>query len=397
MKKFTISFVFSVIIVLVLASIVLATPKDIRGHWAEDYITSLLNQNLINSYEDGTFRPNQAITRADFAETLAKSMYLEKMEITELTDIENHPAKGYISALVNEGIVTGFPDKTFRPEDKLTRAQVVTMLTRAFGLGKENNQINTHSFASYLDMDKEHWANDYVKVATELDILNGYPDSTFRPNNLTTRAEASKMINIFKDYDSINGFVADIYPASNKIAITSLIGERIILNIADTALIGRNNRIVPATEFLKTDKVFIITDSQKRARYIKAYGLITRADLTEQVSLMTDYMLDPFEVEAIAGGNFNVLKPKFLNEIRVRLMNYGLSPTEIEALLNTDWYSLEEQGRTRLSEAVAIQTGLPLGLVEAIMSQDWDKVQTLAKVEAIQRVVQQVMNSDLFS
>ncbi len=397
LKKFTQSFVVSIIIVLAFASIVLATPQDIHGHWGEEYIQSLLNQNVLNVYDDGTFRPNQTITRAEFAEALAKSMYLEEMYTTELTDINNHPAKGYIAALVNEGIVTGFPDNTFRPEDRLTRAQVVTMLTRALSLGDKNNQINTHSFTSYLDMRKDHWANDYVKLASELDILDGYPDGTFRPTTLTTRAEAAKMINIFKNYKTINGFVADVYPASNKLAITNLVGERIIFDVADTALVGRNNRLVPATDFLKTDKIFIIANSQNEVRYVKAYGLVTKADLTEQVSLMTDYMLDPFEVEAIAQGDYNVVKPKLLNEVRVRLMDAGLTPSEIEAMLDTDWDSLEEQGKIRLSEAVAIQTGLPLDIVRAIMAQDWEKVKNLAQVEAIQRVVQGMMNSDIFS
>ena len=347
------------------------------------------------SYDDGEFKPNQAINRAEFAEALAKSLYLEPMYTNELSDIESHPAQGYIAALVNEGIVTGFPDKTFRPEEVLTRAQVVAMLSRSMGLEEKNAQINLNRFASYLDMNEDHWANNYVKLATELDILDGYPDGTFRPSELTDRAQAAKMINIFKQYKKMNGFVADVYPASNKISITTLTGERIVMNISNSALVGRNNRIVPITEFLKTDKVFLLLDENNQAQYVKSYGLLTKADLTEQVSQMTNYILEPFEVEAVANGDYSLLKPKLLTELRVQLMDAGLNSDEIESLLNTDWNSLEDHGKERLSEALALETGLPLDLIQAITEQDWEKVKSLAQVEAVQRLVQGIMNSDL--
>ncbi|AZR73790.1 hypothetical protein BBF96_10570 [Anoxybacter fermentans] len=397
MKKIATLFLLSVVLVFVITSTTLANPSDIKGHWAEDYITSLLDQNIMKVYDDGKFKPNQPITRAEFAEALARSLYLDQMYTTELTDIDSHPARGYIAALVNEGIVTGFPDKTFRPEEKLTRAQVVTMLIRALGLEEKQNQINMSHFQSYLDMSEDHWANIYVKLATELDILNGYPDGTFRPNELTTRAQAAKMLKIFKNYKTMTGFVAEVYPASNKLAITSLNGERIVLSLSDTALIGRNNRLVPITEFLKTDRVFIITDESNQARYVKAYGLITKADLTEKVSQMTDYILEPFEVEAIAKGDFNAIKPKLINQIRTRLLDSGLTPDEVEAILNTDWNTLEEYGKIRLSEAISLETGLPLDMVKAIMEQDWEKVKALAKVEVIHRLVQEMMRYDLLS
>lgn len=398
MKNVVVFFTLIAVLIFTMTSVVFAAaPWDIEGHWAQDYITTLLNQDVMKTYSDGQFKPNQAISRGEFAEALAKSLYLEPTKNEELTDIQNHSAKGYISALVNEGIVTGFPDKTFRPYEQLTRAQVVTMLTRALGLEDDKHHINMHNFTSYLDMTDDHWANQYVKFSTELDILNGYPDGTFRPLVLTTRAEAAKMISIFKTFNTFTGFVADVYPNSNKLAITTLTGDRQVLSLTPTALVGRNNRLVTVTDFLKTDKLFIITDANNQARYVKAYGLITKADLAEEVSQMTDYILDPFEVEAIASGDFEILRPKLMTEIRVQLLDNGLNPDEVEALLAADWNTLEEKGRVRLSEAIAMQTGLPLDMVNAIMAQDWDKVQALAKVEAINRIVQGMMYSGLFS
>lgn len=397
MKKTVGLCTLTLVVIMTLSSIVLAAPADITGHWAEEQIITLVNQNIMSTYSNGQFKPDEPITREEFAEALAKALYLEQMTTTELTDIESTPAKGYIAALVNDGIVNGFPDKTFRPSNTLTRAQVVTMLTRALGLEERDNQINMYSFASYLDLNEEHWANDYVKFATELEILDGYPDGTFRPTTETTRAQAAKMLSIFRSYNKINGFVADVYPASNKISISTLDGERMVLNLTDTALIGRNNRLVSITDFLKTDKVFVLTNGQNQAPYVKAYGLITKADLVEQVSQLTDYRISPYEVEALASGDLDILRPKLLDEIRRHLLDNGLAATEINALMNQDWNTLQDHGKIRLSEAIAVETSLPLDIVTAVLEQDWEKVKALAEVEAVQRLVQGVMNTGLFS
>lgn len=397
LRRIALGFTFAIVIIVLLSVAAFAAPWDIRGHWAEGYITTLLDQGVMQTYEDGQFKPNHVVTRGEFAEALAKAMYLEPVKETELTDLDSVPAKGLIAALVKENVVTGFPDKTFRPNASLTRAQVVTMLTKALGLGEKAHQINMHSFASYLDMNEEHWANRFVKTATELDILDGYPDGTFRPAEETTRAQAAKMVSLFKSFNTTAGFIADVYPSSNKLAVTTPRGERVVLKLADTALIGRNNRLVGVTDFLKTDKIFVITDSSGNARYVKAYGLINKADLTEEVSQMTNYLVDPFEVEALAKGDYNVVKPKLLTEIRTRLMAFGMTPEETDALLQKDWNELNKQGQTRLTESVAEATSLPLDMVKAVMAQDWEKVKALAKVEAIQRVVRGMMNSDLLS
>lgn len=397
MKKIALGLVLTVVIVFVVNATVFAAPWDVRGHWAEEYITTLVNQNVMNVYDDGQFKPNKAITRGEFAEALAKSLYIGPENETDLTDIAGHPAKGYIAALVKEGIVTGFPDKTFRPNDSLTRAQVVTMLSKALGLSEQAHQINMHSFASYLDMHEGHWATPHVKMASELGILNGYPDGTFRPQEETTRGQAAKMIGIFNSYTSTTGYIADVYPSSNKLAITTLTGERVVTKVADTALIGRNNRLVPITDFLKTDKIFVIRDQAGEARYVKAYGLITKADLSEEVSQRTGYLLDPFEIEALAKGDYEVIKPKMMNEIRAQMLRTGMTDGEIESIFQKDWNSLEQQGKERLAESIAQSTSLPLDMVYAVMAQDWAKVKALAQVEALNRAVQGIVNSNLFA
>ena len=397
LKKIIVWLALTVILIIATATAVYAEPWDIQGHWAKEYIVTLLNQDVMNVYTDGQFKPNQAITRGEFAEALAKSLFLNPVEQTDLKDISSYPGKGYIAALVKENIVTGFPDKTFRPGEQLTRAQVVTMMTKSLGLAKKSNQINMRGFSSYMDMTENHWANQFVKIATELEILNGYPDGTFRPSEMTSRGEAAKMISIMKNFTNVSGFIADIYPDSNKIAVTTLDGDRSVIGIADSALIGRNNRFVSITDFLKTDKVFILTDVEGKARYIKAYGLVTKADLTEEVSQMTNYVIDPFEVEAIAKGDFSVVKPKIVNEVRDRLSKAGLTPLEADNLMSTNWSALKEDGKARLGEAVAQSTGLPLDIVQAMMAQDWNKVKALAKVTAVQEVVKRMMDSDLFS
>lgn len=105
-----------------------------------------------------------------------------------LTDIEDHWAKTYINKLYNEDVISGYEDGRFGPDDKITRAQIVKITLLAFG--HPTSAVTAH-FTDLLEAD---WFYGYVLSAADLDIVSGYEDGTFRPNNNVTRAEALKII-----------------------------------------------------------------------------------------------------------------------------------------------------------------------------------------------------------
>ena len=88
-----------------------------------------------------------------------------------------------------------------------------------------------------------------------------------------------KLISKLATFSSSTGYITDIYPTSKKVSMNLLNGERKVYDFNEKTLVGRNNRLVPLEEILKTDKVFFIADQDNNLKYVKAYGVITEEDL----------------------------------------------------------------------------------------------------------------------
>jgi len=149
---------------------------------------------LINGYPDATFRPDNAITRAETAAILrrASEMYGYHIDSNRFPDVEMW-AKGVINELAAADVVTGYPDGTFRPDNTVTRAEFVAMLMRING--------NAGATAAFDDT-HNHWAERYIAKASEYGYINGYSDGTFRPDNPITRAEVIAIISRLFLYSS---------------------------------------------------------------------------------------------------------------------------------------------------------------------------------------------------
>ncbi|MBD8013381.1 Ig-like domain-containing protein, partial [Planococcus wigleyi] len=107
--------------------------KDVSGkHWAKDYIAAVSKAGLFNGNPDGTFAPNDVLKRAEMAKVISIAYDLNSSNKNHFNDVKaGHWAKGYISGLYENGITTGFPDKTFRPGASTTRAEYSVFLARA--------------------------------------------------------------------------------------------------------------------------------------------------------------------------------------------------------------------------------------------------------------------------
>lgn len=162
---------------------------DIEGHWAEEFIMTLVNLDAIKGYPDNTFKPNNNITRAEFATVLVRAFGLETESDKVFADTKSHWAKDFIATAATNGIVLGYDENTFGPDDLITREQMAVMITRALKISSQDSNI---AFA-----DKENisaWAKDSVAAAVEKGIIEGYPDNTFKPLGKATRAEAVTVI-----------------------------------------------------------------------------------------------------------------------------------------------------------------------------------------------------------
>ncbi|MNB81788.1 Internalin-A precursor [compost metagenome] len=165
-----------------------STPSDISGHWAEAYIVKLLGSGVVQGYPDGTFQPGKAVTRAEFASMLVKALNLQATGQSAFSDMDSHWAKNTVAIAADHGIVTGYEDGTFRPNQQVTRQEMVAMAVRAFGL----TGGSALSFADSGDI--AAWAKSSVSAAVQAGIVSGQTGNRFAPAVTATRAEAVTLI-----------------------------------------------------------------------------------------------------------------------------------------------------------------------------------------------------------
>lgn len=165
---------------------------DIDKHWAHDCIITLFNHGIIQGYPDNTIRPDNYITRGEAAVLVGRALELEEKERLLHGYIDSIPkwARGYILAASENGIFKGYPGRLFRSNNYITREEMVAVLMRGFELKAQDNLSLT-----FDDRDKvQKWALEYIKKGIHNNIIQGYPDNTFKPQNNVTRAEAFTMI-----------------------------------------------------------------------------------------------------------------------------------------------------------------------------------------------------------
>lgn len=176
------------LLLLMASQVFSASYKDINGHWSEKTVTKWLNSNYISGYPDGTFKPNQQLTRAEFI-TLLNKIKKPQGKSTKVFNDLNTSAWYYDDMLkaVKAGYISGFEDDTLRPDAPITREQVVTVLSNVLQ-DKNGNLEAIKSFNDYKDM--ASYSKEAFAMAVSKGYLKGYPDNTIRPKKAITRAEA---------------------------------------------------------------------------------------------------------------------------------------------------------------------------------------------------------------
>ncbi len=173
--------------------------KDMAGHWAEATVVKLAGMGVIGGYEDGTFRPNNKITRAEIASILARALKLQPVEETALNyaDKDAIPAwaRGAVAAAAREGLLKGYPVQggvAFKAGNPVTRVELAAILSRVLEArqGAVTGQAVKFTDAAAIPA----WAKNAVNTAAASGIVGGYPDGSFKPGSSVTRAEASAMI-----------------------------------------------------------------------------------------------------------------------------------------------------------------------------------------------------------
>ncbi len=163
--------------------------SDMKGHWAEEYGTRLLRLGIMNGYEDGTFKLNGTITRAEFTKLLVTLRYGSYQEYTE--EFFEDVAKdkwyyNYICTANEEKILEEQEGEKFRPNELITREEMVVMIAKSLELAG--------GVSSFDDVNRKDEHYKEISAAVNSGIVNGYDDGLFRPENTATRGETAAMV-----------------------------------------------------------------------------------------------------------------------------------------------------------------------------------------------------------
>jgi hypothetical protein len=186
-------------------------PQD---HWAFYQIESLIDNKVISGYSDGTFRPGQSITRAEVAAMLTKAFDLEPGDAS-FSDTEEHWAKEAINAAASAGFLSGYPDGSFKPTAEITRQEIVVALST--GLTEESDLNVEEQLEDFEDADAiAEWARKPIARANKADLLEN--DQRLSGDADTQSATTSGSTDGFWSAFSFDDFLFAAEPQASDLA-----------------------------------------------------------------------------------------------------------------------------------------------------------------------------------
>lgn len=177
---------------------------DVRsGAWYYDSVIALAQDMIISGYPDGSFLPDKAITRAEAVKIIAKAAGAETKYSTKLSFKDVPQNAWYYNDLnwaVKNGLIYGKAIRYFCPNDLITRQELSCILVRYLTNVAKLPLSDTATLHFKDNAAIAGWAEDSVKKLTNIDIIHGFEDNTFRPGNTATRAQTAMMINSLRHY-----------------------------------------------------------------------------------------------------------------------------------------------------------------------------------------------------
>src|SRR5665648_330704 len=186
------------------------TVSDISGHWAQTTIQSWVDNGLIKGYPDGTFKPDNNITRAEFISLVNRAFGYTETAPISFTDVDQNA--WYVSAIavaVKAGYISGYPDGTMRPDNPISREEAATIIMKINKLEANPSAANTFTDAASLT-----WSKGAVGAVFAADLMIEYPDGSFGPQNYIKRGEA--MVALDRAMKYVAGPITPLAPSITR-------------------------------------------------------------------------------------------------------------------------------------------------------------------------------------
>ncbi|MBD7909407.1 S-layer homology domain-containing protein [Sporosarcina gallistercoris] len=239
-------------------------PKSVHA----EAIQSLVERGIISGFTDHTFRPGNVLTRAEAAKMIALSIGLDTTTVSDpaFTDVK----KGvwyyeYVAALSNSGLLDGFSDKTFRPGQNLTRAEIAKLLVKSYEL--DNGETMTNPFT---DVQAGRWFTPYIQSIYSTGITKGKTKTLFVPDEGVTRGEFATFV--VRAENHLAKSKEAVKEASDK--IISFVGKNEVFK-------DEKGKITAKTEYNPTSRALTITAyDEKGLNQLQQSGFFSKDLLT---------------------------------------------------------------------------------------------------------------------
>lgn len=167
----------------------IAFPDIEFDSWSEEAIMTLYKEGIISGYPNGYFYPNKEITRAEAITMISRALNIEGTpQSTIFKDVSQaHYASGYIALASERGIIAGYPDGNFGPNDQIIRADTAVMLVKAFNFAR----VTTPPFP---DVNEGLYYSEAIHILKGAKIATGFPDGSYQPTKRITRAEFAVLL-----------------------------------------------------------------------------------------------------------------------------------------------------------------------------------------------------------
>ena len=208
MKKKVISTILAVILLITQISVLAKDYSDYpqrfwdvpKDHWAFGYISELVDKGVLNGYEDGSFRPDDTVTRAEWAKIMVLAAGLplvygfetpDRYFDSHFWDMHDHWANPYVNAA--EDYLAAYGDGSFKPDQAAVREDVTVSMVKLKGY--DVSKVDYSYLSRFSDVNSiSNSLKAYVAVAVEKELIDGFEDGTFRGQDTLTRAEAATLL-----------------------------------------------------------------------------------------------------------------------------------------------------------------------------------------------------------
>jgi len=176
------------------------TFDDIAAHWAKANIELLAGKLVVDGVTDSEFQPDRNITRAEFAALVVRALGLNtNVSGSSFSDVQSNDwFAGVVAAAAKAGLVDGYEDGTFKPNNTINREELAAMVVRALKFAGVETSVSADKqaelLAKFADSSDIVWAQTEIAEAINAGLIEGMTDTTYVPRDSATRAQSATML-----------------------------------------------------------------------------------------------------------------------------------------------------------------------------------------------------------